>query len=157
MKILVTGCAGFIGHSVVKSLISKKNLIIHEEKSGYDPLTIACMLAHEVARSDGAISESELRVIKELIILNNRDDSEKILKEVSEFSNENSSFYDFVKKINKNFSIEEKENLISILWDVAFVDGILETHEERLIRRIADLIFIKDVRVLKLKHQSKSQ
>ena len=28
MKILVTGCAGFIGHSVVKSLISKKNLII---------------------------------------------------------------------------------------------------------------------------------
>ena len=28
MKILVTGCAGFIGHSVVKSLINKKNLII---------------------------------------------------------------------------------------------------------------------------------
>ena len=140
----------------LKNLFKKQELIIHEEKKDYDPLTIACMLAHEVARSDGDISESELNSIKELIILNNRNDSEDILKKVSDFSDENSSFYDFVKKINETFSNEEKENLISILWDVAFADGVLETHEERLIRRIADLIFIKDVRVLKLKHQSRN-
>ena len=140
----------------LKNLFSKEDLIVHEEKNEFDPLTIACMLAHEVARSDGDISESELNSIKELILLNNRDDSEKILKKVSEFSNEASSFYDFVKEINESFSNEEKENLISILWDVAFADGVLETHEERLIRRIADLIFIKNVRVLKLKHRSRS-
>ena len=140
----------------LKNIFNKKDLVVQEEKNEYDPLTIACMLAHEVARSDGDISESELNSIKELILLNNRNDSDKILKKVSEFSNENSSFYDFVKKINESFSNEEKENLISVLWDVAFADGVLETHEERLIRRIADLIFIKDVRVLKLKHQSKN-
>ena len=141
----------------LKNLFSKESSIVKEEKNEYDPLTIACMLAHEVARSDGDISESELNSIKELILLNNRDDSEKILKKVSDFSNETSSFYDFVKEINESFSNEEKENLISILWDVAFADGVLETHEERLIRRIADLIYIKNVRVLKLKHQSKNQ
>ena len=140
----------------LKNLFSKENSIVKEEKNEYDPLTIACMLAHEVARSDGDISESELNSIKELILLNNRDDSEKILKKVSDFSNEASSFYEFVKEINESFSNEEKENLISILWDVAFADGVLETHEERLIRRIADLIYIKNVRVLKLKHQSKN-
>ena len=141
----------------IKNLFNKKELVIHEEKNEFDSLTIACMLAHEVARSDGDISESELNAIKELIILNNRKNYEEILNKVSEFSNENSSFYDFVKKINESFSNEEKEYLISVLWDVAFADGVLETHEERLIRRIADLIFIKDVRVLKLKHQSKNQ
>ena len=140
----------------LKNLFSKENSFVHEEKKEYDPLTIACMLAYEVARSDGDVSESELDSIRELIILNNRDDSEKILKKVSDFSNETSSFYDFVKEINESFSNEEKENLISILWDVAFADGVLETHEERLIRRIADLIFIKNVRVLKLKHQSRN-
>ena len=139
----------------LKNLFSKEDSIVYEEKNEYDPLTIACMLAHEVARSDGDVSESELNSIKELILLNDRDDSEQILKEISEFSNKNSSFYDFVKKINETFSNEEKENLISVLWDVSFADGILETHEERLIRRIADLINIKDVRVLKLKHKSK--
>ena len=141
----------------IKNLFKKKELIIHEEKNEFDSLTIACMLAHEVARSDGEISESELNSIKDLIILNNRKNYIEILNKVSEFSNENSSFYDFVKKINESFSNEEKENLISVLWDVAFADGVLETHEERLIRRIADLIYVKDVRVLKLKHQSKNQ
>lgn len=141
----------------IKNIFKKKDSITHEEKNEYDSLTIACMLAHEVARSDGEISESELNSIKEVIILNNRNDYEEILKKISEFSNENNSFYDFVKKINESFSNEEKENLISILWDVAFADGILEVHEERLIRRVADLIFIKNVRVLKLKHQSKNQ
>ena len=38
------------------------------------------MLAHEVARSDGDVSESELDSIRELIILNDRDDSEQIKK-----------------------------------------------------------------------------
>ena len=141
----------------IKNIFKKKDSITHEEKNEYDSLTIACMLAHEVARSDGEISESELNSFKEVIILNNRNDYEEILKKISEFSNENNSFYDFVKKINESFSNEEKENLISILWDVAFADGILEVHEERLIRRVADLIFIKNVRVLKLKHQSKNQ
>jgi uncharacterized tellurite resistance protein B-like protein len=42
------------------------------------------------------------------------------------------------------------------LWDVAYADTILEVNEERLIRRIADLINIKDLEVLKLKDQSKS-
>ena len=141
----------------LKNFFSKEDVVVYEEKNDYDPLTIACMLAHEVARSDGDVSEYELNSIKELILLNNRDDSDKIMKQVSQFSSENSSFYDFVKDINEGFSNEEKENLISILWDVAFADGVLETHEEKLIRRIADLIFIKDVRVLKLKHQSKNQ
>ena len=93
----------------LKNIFNKENISVHEEKNEYDPLTIACMLAHEVARSDGDISESELNSIKELIILNNRNDYEEILKKVSEFSNENSSFYDFVKKLMKPFRMKKKK------------------------------------------------
>ena len=45
--------------------------------------------------------------------------------------------------------------LLEFLWDVAYADKILEVNEERLIRRIADLIHIKDIEVLKLKNNSK--
>ena len=45
--------------------------------------------------------------------------------------------------------------MISFLWEVAYADSRLDVDEERLIRRIADLIKIKDVEVLKLKDIAK--
>ena len=39
---------------------------------------------------------------------------------------------------------------------MAYADKILEVSEERLIRRIADLIKIKDIEVLKIKDTSKN-
>ena len=42
------------------------------------------------------------------------------------------------------------------MWRIAFADGKLDIDEERLIRRLADLIKIKDLDVLKLKHISKT-
>ena len=42
------------------------------------------------------------------------------------------------------------------MWDIAFADGRLDVNEERLIRRLADLIKIKDVEVLKLKDSARN-
>ena len=41
------------------------------------------------------------------------------------------------------------------MWRTAYADGKLDVDEERLIRRVADLIKIKDIEVLKLKDKSK--
>ena len=45
--------------------------------------------------------------------------------------------------------------LITILWEIAFADSVLEVDEERLIRRISDLIHIKNIDVLKIKDKVK--
>ena len=42
------------------------------------------------------------------------------------------------------------------MWKIAYADGKLEVDEERLIRRLADLIKIKDLDVLKLKDIAKN-
>ena len=41
------------------------------------------------------------------------------------------------------------------MWKIAYADGKLDVDEERLVRRVADLIRIKDIEVLKLKDLSK--
>ena len=41
------------------------------------------------------------------------------------------------------------------MWEIAYADGKLDVNEERLIRRLADLIKIKDIEVLKLKDSAK--
>ena len=66
------------------------------------------------------------------------------------------SFHDFIEDINKDYSKKDKLSLLSFLWSVAYADFDLEVNEERLIRRIANLIHIKDIDVLKIKDSIKN-
>ena len=119
----------------------------------------AAVLAYEVARSDGDIDNNELAVLMEEIekIANKVGrKSLEILNIVETYSKDSVSFHEFIEDINKNYSKEEKLSLLKFLWKTAYADGILDVGEERIIRRVADLIKIKDLEVLKLKDLSKS-
>ena len=120
---------------------------------------IGSVLAYEIARSDGEISDDEaallLEEIKKISVKVGKDEKD-ILKLIETYSNDSVSFYEFIEDINKHFTKEDKILLISFLWDVAYADSNLDVDEERLIRRIADLIRIKDMDVLKLKDRAKN-
>ena len=120
---------------------------------------IGAVLAYEIARSDGDISDLELNLlieeIKKISKKVNKTD-EEIFSIIETYSKDSVSFHEFIADINNDFSKEEKLSLISFLWDVAFADSQLDVNEERLIRRIADLIRIKDIEVLKLKDKARN-
>ena len=120
---------------------------------------IGSVLAYEIARSDGEISDDEatllLGEIKKISEKVGKDEKE-ILELIETYSSDSVSFYEFIEDINKHFTKEDKILLISFLWDVAYADSNLDVDEERLIRRIADLIRIKDMDVLKLKDRAKN-
>ena len=138
-----------------KNLFNKKNIKNESDiKKEFDIHATSLILAYEVARSDGEIDANEIEYLESLI-----DDSEckdEILNQLEEFSQNSASFYNLIKDINDNCSIEQKEGIIKLLWGIAYSDEFLEVHEERIIRRIADLIMIKDIRVLRLKDDSKN-
>lgn len=119
---------------------------------------IASVLAYEIARADGDISELEsnllIEEIKKISKKVNKDEKE-ILQLIELYSRDSVSFYEFIEDINKDFDKENKLSLVSFLWEVAYADSRLDVNEERLIRRIADLIRIKDIEVLKLKDRAK--
>jgi len=139
------------------NFFKKNNKVIKEKINNFDIELTASILAYEIARSDGDIQESELSLlyneIKKISIKVKKNEDE-ILKIIEKYSNDSVSFYDFIKDINDDYSKEDKLSLIQFLYDVAYADKILEVNEERLIRRIADLIKIKDVEVLKIKNIS---
>ena len=141
------------------SFFKKKKIDEVESKESFELELTAAVLAYEIARSDGEISESELEVLLSEIkkIATDVGKTEQdILNIIEEYSKNSISFHEFIEDINKDFTKEDKLSLIKFLWDVAYADTILEVNEERLIRRIADLINIKDLEVLKLKDRSKS-
>ena len=136
-----------------------KSTIQEDTKVSFEIELTASVLAYEIARIDGIVSNEELEVlieeIKKISKRVNKEESE-IMKIIEIYSNDSVSFFEFVEDINKNYSKEEKLSLLGFMWKIAYADGKLEVDEERLIRRLADLIKIKDLDVLKLKDQFKS-
>ena len=138
----------------------KKEKEVNENKQlDFEMELTAAVLAYEIARSDGEISEDELSVLMEEIQLIsekvNKDQAE-ILKIIEIYSKDSVSFHEFIEDINNNYSKEEKHSLLKFMWKIAYADGKLDVDEERLVRRVADLIRIKDIEVLKLKSLSKN-
>lgn len=119
----------------------------------------AAVLAYEIARIDGEISNDELNILmKEIQTIANKvnKDEKEILKIIEVYSNDSVSFYEFIEDINKNYTKDDKLSLLNFMWKIAYADGTLEVNEEKLIRRLADLIKIKDLEVLKLKDDAKN-
>tara|TARA_B110000261_G_C12844659_1_gene261785 strand:- start:159 stop:590 length:432 start_codon:yes stop_codon:yes gene_type:complete len=140
------------------NFLKKQKTPDQKDKNNFEIELVGSILAYEIARSDGSISELELNVLLtevEKIASSVGKSRDTIFQILEEFSDKSVSFYEFIEDINKEYSKEEKLSLISFLWRVAYADFILEVQEERLIRRIADLIYIKDIDVLKLKDRAK--
>ena len=130
-----------------------------ETDSSFEIELTAAVLAYEIARIDGEVSYEELDVLKEEIKKISKkvyNDESEILKIIEIYSSDSVSFYEFVEDINKNYTKDEKFALLSFMWRIAFADGVLAVDEERLIRRLADMIKIKDIEVLKLKDDAKN-
>ena len=140
------------------NFFKKKTQPVKKTNKNFEIELTASILAYEIARSDGDISESELFLLYEeikKISAKVGKKEEEILEIIKEYSKNSVSFYEFINDINADYTKEDKLALIQFLYEVAYADKILEVSEERLIRRIADLINIKDIEVLKIKDISK--
>jgi len=137
----------------------KKKKITAEQQTSFEIELTAAVLAYEIARSDGEISKDELLVLMEeieSISVKVGKDKFEILKIIEIYSKDSISFHEFIEDINNSYSKEEKHSLLEFMWKIAYADGKLDVDEERLVRRVADLIRIKDIEVLKLKDLSKN-
>jgi uncharacterized tellurite resistance protein B-like protein len=66
-------------------------------------------------------------------------------------------YYEFTSLIHKGLSYEQKVEVIEHLWGIALTDKHLDKHEEYVVRKIADLIYVehKDFIEAKLKIKKK--
>tara|TARA_Y100000748_G_C15481656_1_gene483049 strand:- start:1427 stop:1861 length:435 start_codon:yes stop_codon:yes gene_type:complete len=128
------------------------------KKQDFEIELTGAVLAYEIARSDGEITKDELSLLMEevdLIARKVNKDKEEIYKIIELHSKDTVSFHEFIEDINQTYTKDEKLSLLKFMWDTAYADGKLDVDEERLVRRVADLIKIKDIEVLKLKDLSK--
>ena len=141
------------------NFFKKEKKVDEDQQQNFEIELTAAVLAYEIARSDGEISNDELSLLMqeiEKISQKVGKDATEILNIVEMYSKDSVSFHDFIEDINKTYSKDEKISLLDFMWKTAYADGKLDVDEERLVRRVADLIKIKDIEVLKLKNDAKN-
>jgi uncharacterized tellurite resistance protein B-like protein len=106
---------------------------------------VALRLMFELAISDGTLDSSELKLIKKRADKIASEDlkASTIVKKIIDETEESVSFYPSIKRINDSHSNEEKIELLKVLWELVTADSKVDSYEENLYFKIADLIKIK--------------
>lgn len=115
----------------------------------------AAALLIEIARADFDFDDDEQAAIEALLADTLKIDAGEIAELVqlaTEESREATSLHQFTRLINECFTIERKRLLMEQLWRVAYADGRIDSHEEQLLRRIADLLHLRHREFMKARH-----
>lgn len=65
------------------------------------------------------------------------------------------SMYQFTQKVNLHCNAQDKFDLITGMWRIAYADGELDKYEEYIIRKVADLIHVHHGDFIRAKHLSR--
>jgi len=114
----------------------------------------------EMMRMDDEVAEDERQVVRD--ILNSRfslSDSEtgQLMALAEEEAAGLADYYQFTSLINKNFSPSQRAKLVEHLWQVAYADGQLDKHEEHLVRKLAELLYVPHSAFIAAKHRAVKQ
>jgi uncharacterized tellurite resistance protein B-like protein len=118
------------------------------QAGGRDELQLAvAALLIEAARVDEALGDDERTLIARL--LERRfglgATEAQMLENVAEQRAERSvQLFGFTRTINQRLPRERRIEVIEMLWEVAYADGVLDPLEDTLLRRVGGLIDVSD-------------
>jgi uncharacterized tellurite resistance protein B-like protein len=114
----------------------------------HDALRLALTaLLVEAAHSDDRFDENERRVIARLIEHRfnlSHEDARALLAAGEREARDSAELFHLTRIINEKLSFEQRVELVEMLWEVAYADGVLSEYEDSLVRRVGGLIYVSD-------------
>ena len=146
---------------LVKKFFSKRsqNDASHKRRQRTHDIRIAtCALLLEMSNINGEFSTLERESII-AILKKHFDVSDEHVTILLDASNEelkgSIDLWEFTNLINQNYSIEEKIQVVKMVWDVVYADGKLEKHEDYLIHKLAHLLRLTHKQLIEAKLKAK--
>ena len=127
---------------MIKKFFQKRIEQVEKTRSNSD---FALRLMFEIAISDGSLDKAELALIKDRAqeFVDDGSSVSSIVKKIIDETENSTSIYPTIKKINENYSKSEKLKLMTLLWRLVAADKKIDPYEENLYFKIAELIKIK--------------
>ncbi len=144
-----------------------------------DKLTKLFQPADPVADTDPVAREQRLRVATAALLVEmsradfdeddvERDTARKVLSthfdldaaEATELlgladsrADEAVSLHEFTNLLHQHLPVEDKHEIVRMLWSVALADARLDKHEEHLVRKVAGLLYVSHSDLMRIKHR----
>lgn len=111
--------------------------------SDHDVKVAVFALCVEMARIDNNFTQAELNTL--LSILKNKYNlsaahADALIAEADKELEKSVDLWQFARAINDHYSIDEKIEIIEILWRIVFVDGKMDAHEHYLMNKLSNLL-----------------
>ena len=118
----------------------------------------AAALLIEVLKSDYQHRDEEWSAVEkslhDLFGLSN-DEITRITALAEEEVHNATSLNGFTRCINDHYSNEEKIKVVEMLWRIALADGVIDKHENHIMRKISALLYIPHKDYVRAKQQAR--
>lgn len=118
-------------------------------------LALAALLV-EMARADFDESEAEHEEIVRLLAGHftlSQVEARGLLTRAANATHEAACLFDFTRALHESFDAAQKKDVIRLLWQLALADNKLDKYEEYLVRKVAELLYVSDSDVIRIKHE----
>lgn len=118
-----------------------------------------CVILLEAAIADSKLSKEELQKIIDLLKTKFKmtDSSANELIEASKKERESSpGLWHFTNLINENLSLDEKYDLMEMIWNVIYSDGTLDDFEDYVAHKLLNLLHLDHSKFIEIKLKVKN-
>ena len=116
-------------------------------------LASTCLLL-SIADADNNIDDKELSIIDEIIqdfFDVNKEDTNTIINNAKKSLIQSTDYFSYGKTLNESFSITDKVDFLSCIFEVAYSDGEYHYLEEHMIKKIANILHIENKDLVNVK------
>jgi uncharacterized tellurite resistance protein B-like protein len=130
------------------------------DDGGVDAVELAtAALLVEMQRADlvaDALDEAEVRALLARHFALDDEAVANLVSLANDRADRSVSLHEFTRLIHDRFDVAQKTTVVEMLWRVALADGRIDAHEEHLVRKIADLLYLPQVAYVKAKERAKN-
>jgi len=113
----------------------------------------------EMMNQDDQVHDKEIDAAKKALTVKfglTDDEYHDLITLAEEEVKEAVDYHQFTSLIAREFRQARKIKVIELLWSVAYADSHLDSMEEHMVRKIADLIYVSHKDFMKTKHKVQS-
>jgi uncharacterized tellurite resistance protein B-like protein len=78
-----------------------------------------------------------------------------LVEEAAQKADHSVSLQEFTRLLHENLSAKEKHSVIEMLWLIALADDHLDKHEDYVVRKVAELLYVTHGDLIRIRNEVK--